>query len=91
MDHTGNTGDETGKNAKDQRPPCPRCGGTRVVPIRYGYPHFLRDPKQAPPKGQFVLGGCVPRPERWACPACDTRFGEAPETDGTGRPDSTPG
>ncbi|WP_061294906.1 hypothetical protein [Herbidospora cretacea] len=58
---------------------CPRCGEGPLVPIAYGYPHFTEELKQALAERRLVLGGCAVQDEKWACPACDTRYREIPQ------------
>lgn len=48
---------------------CDACGTYQVVRIGYGYPTFERGWP-----GDWVVGGCVPRPEVAACRACGTLF-----------------
>ena len=54
---------------------CPACGSDRVVPIRYGLPGA--DMQLDYDDGNIELGGCLITDDdpRWACQACDARWG----------------
>ncbi|MGW0588995.1 hypothetical protein [Streptosporangium sp. NPDC002607] len=44
----------------------------------YGYPNFTEALERGVQAGLFVLGGCIPGPEKWECLACHTRYHEMP-------------
>ena len=37
---------------------CPKCGGTHLAPIHYGYPAFNDETKRRVEKKELFLGGC---------------------------------
>ncbi|GAA0953328.1 hypothetical protein [Actinocorallia libanotica] len=69
---------DRGEPVEAERVPCPRCRKGGVVPVMYGYPHFTDELQEALRGRRLVLGGCVPREERWACTACGTKYLEEP-------------
>lgn len=58
-----------------ERPPCPGCGSTQVVPIVYGYPGWEMGVEAD--QGRVALGGCVVSGDdpQWHCKACGRDFG----------------
>ncbi|GIH99953.1 hypothetical protein Pta02_19620 [Planobispora takensis] len=78
MDHIEG---EAGGEAEDRRPLCPRCDVGRLAPLLYGYLLYDEEVERDRRAGLLVYGGCMPEPERLACPACDTRYREVPGPD----------
>ena len=37
---------------------CPKCGGTHLAPIHYGYPAFNEETKRRVENRELFLGGC---------------------------------
>jgi hypothetical protein len=56
------------------KPQCPKCGGTKVIPIVYGFPSPGWEAKVE--RGEMVLGGCVTDGEEpdWECSKCSHQF-----------------
>ena len=57
-----------------QKPKCPQCGSTEVVPIVVGYPSL--EMFESAERGEVALGGCcveIDDPE-WHCKDCERRW-----------------
>lgn len=54
-----------------RKPACPKCGGKKVLRIKYGYP--TPEAEAAAGAGKFVLGGCCVSPDQreWYCTVCE--------------------
>lgn len=60
-------------------PPCPKCGGTEIVPVVFGLPG--EELMERARRGEVALGGCMPLPGiLGACTGCGEwrRRGRAP-------------
>jgi hypothetical protein len=57
-----------------RRPRTRRCTNcdAQALPIVYGLPGS--ETFEAVERGEVAIGGCMPAPERWACPACKHKF-----------------
>ncbi len=53
---------------------CPACGVSPVVPITYGLVNLTTEGHHALERGEFILGGCTMRTEKWHCHACQQRW-----------------
>jgi len=60
----------------EERPTCPKCGGTNIAEIFYGMPREID--MDAIERGDVVYAGCcvyLGKSCRWKCNACGDRFG----------------
>ena len=57
---------------------CPRCRGSSVAKILWGYASDLRSISGQLERKEIVLGGCfvTDHDPKWACNSCDHRWGE---------------
>jgi hypothetical protein len=66
------------ETAAGQKDPCPRCGSRDVAVISYGFVArgWPGSPEQL--SGEYVLGGCVLRPEDRHCNKCQNEWRVGP-------------